>query len=75
VLRGCVPKKLMVYASEYASAFQDSTGFGWEARDKPPHAWGEFLGAKRKELQRLNGAYKNTLKNASAYGLGGGWRR
>ena len=29
VLRGCVPKKLMVYASEYASHFRESVGFGW----------------------------------------------
>ena len=30
VLRGCVPKKLMVYASEYAEEFKASQGFGWE---------------------------------------------
>ncbi|GBF98807.1 glutathione chloroplastic [Raphidocelis subcapitata] len=65
VLRGCVPKKLMVYASEYASAFRDSEGFGWEGRPLPGHSWTSFLEAKRKELQRLNGAYKNTLKNAN----------
>ncbi|KIZ07910.1 glutathione reductase (NADPH) [Monoraphidium neglectum] len=65
VLRGCVPKKLMVYASEYASYFDDSVGFGWEEREHPAHTWGRFLDAKRKELHRLNGAYKNTLKNAN----------
>ncbi|KAI8467436.1 MAG: hypothetical protein J3K34DRAFT_454500 [Monoraphidium minutum] len=65
VLRGCVPKKLMVYASEYASGFRDSAGFGWEEVAPPGHSWGRFLDAKRKELQRLNGAYKNTLKNAN----------
>ncbi|WIA30313.1 hypothetical protein OEZ86_000401 [Tetradesmus obliquus] len=65
VLRGCVPKKLMVYASEYADDFKDSVGFGWEERGVPSHSWTTFLEAKRKELQRLNGAYKNTLKNAS----------
>ena len=32
VLRGCVPKKLMVYASEYAEFFKDSVGFGWVGR-------------------------------------------
>ncbi|PNW78971.1 hypothetical protein CHLRE_09g396252v5 [Chlamydomonas reinhardtii] len=65
VLRGCVPKKLMVYASEYAEEFKASQGFGWTL---PPgaatHSWTAFIEAKRKELQRLNGAYKNTLKNA-----------
>eukprot|EP00877_Chromochloris_zofingiensis_P011984 jgi/Chrzof1/7039/Cz02g08150.t1 len=64
VLRGCVPKKLMVYASEYAEEFRDSVGFGWEERPLPDHGWSKFLEAKRKELNRLNGAYKNTLKNA-----------
>lgn len=65
MLRGCVPKKLMVYASEYADAFKGSVGFGWEERPLPQHHWDRLLEAKRKELQRLNGAYKNTLKNAN----------
>jgi len=64
VLRGCVPKKLMVYASEYADSFRDSVGFGWEQRELPPHTWSRFMDGKRKELMRLNGAYKNTLANA-----------
>lgn len=37
----------------------------WEERRLPDHNWTKFLEAKRKELQRLNGAYKNTLKNAN----------
>jgi pyruvate/2-oxoglutarate dehydrogenase complex dihydrolipoamide dehydrogenase (E3) component len=37
----------------------------WEERGVPSHSWTTFLEAKRKELQRLNGAYKNTLKNAN----------
>ncbi|KAJ9508896.1 hypothetical protein QJQ45_028222 [Haematococcus lacustris] len=64
VLRGCVPKKLMVYASEFADHFHDSVGYGWEARPDPGHDWGRMLEAKRKELQRLNAAYKNTLAGA-----------
>uniref|UniRef100_A0A7S0WML1 Glutathione-disulfide reductase n=1 Tax=Chlamydomonas leiostraca TaxID=1034604 RepID=A0A7S0WML1_9CHLO len=64
VLRGCVPKKLMVYASEYADAFHGAAGFGWQSNGAPSHDWGAMLAAKRKELQRLNGAYKNTLNNA-----------
>lgn len=39
----------------------------WEDRPLPGHTWTKFLEAKRKELQRLNGAYKNTLKNASEW--------
>ncbi|KAG2453963.1 hypothetical protein HYH02_001010 [Chlamydomonas schloesseri] len=65
VLRGCVPKKLMVYAAEYADDFKASQGFGWTLpAGAATHSWTGFIEAKRKELQRLNGAYKNTLKNA-----------
>lgn len=64
VLRGCVPKKLMVYASEYADHFHESVGFGWEEQKLPGHTWSRFMDGKRKELLRLNGAYKNTLANA-----------
>jgi len=63
VLRGCVPKKLMVYASEYNAGFKDSQGFGWSPVS-PSHSWTHFMDSKRKELLRLNNAYKNTLKNA-----------
>jgi hypothetical protein len=44
----------------------------WEEKPLPAHSWNSFLDAKRKELQRLNGAYKNTLKNA---GVGGAQRQ
>jgi hypothetical protein len=50
VLRGCVPKKLMVYASEYAEDFKDSAGFGWVGiwcSDFGRHVcicWGEHFG-------------------------------
>lgn len=36
----------------------------WEERELPHHNWTKFIEAKRKELQRLNNAYKNTLSNA-----------
>ncbi|GLC35158.1 hypothetical protein PLESTB_000560700 [Pleodorina starrii] len=65
VLRGCVPKKLMVYAAEYADDFRHAAGFGWSVPSEGlQHSWTSFIEAKRKELQRLNGAYKNTLNNA-----------
>jgi hypothetical protein len=44
----------------------------WEERDAPHHNWTKFLEAKRKELQRLNGAYKNTLSNAKVRQSPGG---
>ncbi|MFZ2008178.1 MAG: glutathione-disulfide reductase, partial [Stellaceae bacterium] len=63
VLRGCVPKKLLVYGSEFASAFADAPGFGWSV---PPatHDWGALIAAKDKELDRLHGIYVNMLNNA-----------
>ena len=63
VLRGCVPKKLLVYGSQFAEAFADAPGFGWHV---PPatHDWGALIAAKDKELDRLHQIYINMLKNA-----------
>src|SRR5215472_12574986 len=63
VLRGCVPKKLLVYGSQFAEAFADAPGFGWHV---PPatHDWGALIEAKDKELDRLHQIYVNMLKNA-----------
>jgi glutathione reductase (NADPH) len=63
VLRGCVPKKLLVYGSEFASWFEDAAGFGWHV---PPatHDWGALIAAKDKELDRLHQIYVNMLRNA-----------
>lgn len=63
VIRGCVPKKLLVYASEFSGAFQDAQGFGWAAA-APAFSWPELIAAKDREIDRLNGLYINTLKNA-----------
>ena len=55
VIRGCVPKKLMVYASRYAEDFEDSAGFGWHV----PHAkfdWATLIANKDREIARLEGA-------------------
>lgn len=63
VIRGCVPKKLMVYASEFAHAFADAAGFGWtvgEAR----HDWGALIAAKDREIARLSGLYRGNLEKA-----------
>lgn len=62
VIRGCVPKKLFVYASEYSSHFKDAAGFGWsEAEHK--FDWPTLIAAKDKEIDRLNGLYINNLDN------------
>ncbi|CAL8466053.1 g5589 [Coccomyxa elongata] len=63
VLRGCVPKKLMVYGGEFAEAFKDSVGFGWEAQ-KPALTWQRLMDNKNKELERLNGVYMKLLAGA-----------
>ncbi len=63
VLRGCVPKKLLVYGSAFASEFQDSVGFGWDLA-KPPHDWQAMIRAKDSELDRLASAYIGLLGNA-----------
>ncbi len=63
VLRGCVPKKLLVYASEFASNFADAPGFGWTVPEAT-HDWGALIAAKDKELDRLHGIYVNMLNNA-----------
>ncbi|XP_050236826.1 glutathione reductase, chloroplastic [Mercurialis annua] len=63
VLRGCVPKKLLVYASKYWHEFDESHGFGWSYETDPKHDWSTLMANKNAELQRLTGIYKNILKN------------
>lgn len=64
VIRGCVPKKLLVYASKFSHEFEESNGFGWRYDSEPKHDWSSLIANKNAELQRLTGIYKNTLKNA-----------
>nr|GMD61017.1 glutathione reductase, chloroplastic [Ipomoea batatas] len=64
VLRGCVPKKLLVYASKYSHEFEESCGFGWNYETEPKHDWSTLIANKNAELQRLTGIYKNILNNA-----------
>ncbi|MEX0327271.1 MAG: glutathione-disulfide reductase [Ruegeria sp.] len=62
VIRGCVPKKLMVFASEYADMVRDAQAYGWDVK---PGAfdWDVFRGKLYAELDRLEGIYRNILKN------------
>lgn len=64
VLRGCVPKKLFVYCSEYAEAFKDAKGFGWNIPGAPTIDWSAFMEKKEAELRRLNGVYLSLLDGA-----------
>lgn len=63
VIRGCVPKKLLVYAAHYAEDFADAQGFGWSV---PPaqFSWPKLIAAKDKEIARLSGLYENNLKGS-----------
>lgn len=70
VIRGCVPKKLLVYASEYMEAFQDAGGFGWTPPNSS-HAMVSLLERKAKEIERLNSVYVNLLKNSGVEYLEG----
>ncbi len=63
VLRGCVPKKLLVYAAHFAHDFEDAAAYGWRLRP-PTHEWAHLIAAKNQETDRLNGIYVNLLKNA-----------
>ena len=63
VIRGCVPKKLMVYASHFAEDFEDAAGFGWQVGERR-FSWPDLIRAKDQEIDRLNRVYLNLLENA-----------
>jgi glutathione reductase (NADPH) len=63
VIRGCVPKKLMVYASRFADAFADAAGFGWSV-PPPSFDWPTLVRAKEKEISRLSAIYRVNLEKA-----------
>ncbi|MBB5074052.1 glutathione reductase (NADPH) [Bartonella callosciuri] len=62
VIRGCVPKKLYVYASQYAKEFSKSVGFGWKYSNLT-FSWETLVAAKNKEISRLEGLYRQGLQN------------
>ncbi|CAM6097737.1 unnamed protein product [Calypogeia fissa] len=65
VLRGCVPKKIMVYGSSFRSEFEDAKGFGWDIdANNIAFSWKKLVENKRKEITRLNGGYKSLLVGA-----------
>ncbi|MEM9724550.1 MAG: FAD-dependent oxidoreductase, partial [Pseudomonadota bacterium] len=63
VIRGCVPKKLMVYASSFSEHFEDAGGFGWSVGPSS-FDWSTFLAAKDAEIDRLEGVYRRNLQGA-----------
>jgi len=60
VIRGCVPKKLLVYASRFSGEFEDAEGFGWRVAH-PVFDWQTLIANKDKEIARLEAAYTSTL--------------
>lgn len=63
VIRGCVPKKLLVYASRFEDEFADAKGFGWTV-ESPGFDWNALIAAKDKEIDRLEGVYRGVLDRA-----------
>lgn len=63
VMRGCIPKKLMVFASGFAEEFADARGFGWNIADAR-FDWPTFIAAKDDEITRISSVYRSVLENA-----------
>jgi glutathione reductase (NADPH) len=61
VIRGCVPKKLLVYASRFADEFEDAAGYGWTVGE-PTFNWQMLIANKDREIARLEAAYTSTLE-------------
>ena len=60
---GCVPKKLLVYGAHFADDFEQASGFGWTVEDAQ-FDWGTLIANKNREIERLNGIYRNLLVNS-----------
>ena len=65
VIRGCIPKKFMVYASEFSQSFKTARGYGWSVGETS-FDWATFLNTKDIEIARLSGIYVSNLENAGA---------
>jgi glutathione reductase (NADPH) len=65
VIRGCVPKKLLVYASHFHQEFEDAAGFGWTVQE-PTFDWATLIANKDKEIARLEAAYTTNVEKSGA---------
>jgi glutathione reductase (NADPH) len=63
---GCVPKKILVQASEYGALAEDAAGFGWRGAASGTHDWAALIATKDREITRLNGIYRRLLDAAGA---------
>jgi len=73
VIRGCVPKKLLVYAAHFSDDFADAKGFGWTL---PPaeFSWPRLIAAKNQEIARLSAIYEDNLRRSGVNVLQGAAR-
>lgn len=71
VIRGCVPKKILVYGAQFGGEFEDARNFGWELNEKIDFNWKKLLHNKTQEITRLNGIYKRMLNNSGVTMLEG----
>ncbi|MWV16618.1 glutathione-disulfide reductase [Pseudomonas sp. L-22-4S-12] len=67
---GCVPKKLLVYGAHFAEGFAQAQGYGWSSQ-QPSFDWPTLIANKNREIQRLNGIYRNLLVNSGVHLLEG----
>lgn len=70
VLRGCVPKKLLVYGVHFAHELEDAAGYGWTVGGSTLD-WARLIAAKDKEIDRLHGIYVKMLNDAGVAILDG----
>lgn len=63
VIRGCVPKKLMVYGASYAGLFEEAVGFGWSVGEAS-FSWPILRNRMANEINRLSGIYERNLRQA-----------
>ena len=63
VIRGCIPKKLLVYASQFSENFLDAPGYGWTIGDAK-FDWPTLIANKDREIARLEGLYTHNVKAA-----------
>src|SRR5277367_2607270 len=63
VIRGCIPKKLFVYAAQFGEDFEDAAGFGWTVPEKL-FDWNVLVANKNKEIARLSDIYRTNVVKA-----------
>ena len=65
VLRGCVPKKLLVYAADFGAEFAEANGYGWQfGGATPTHDWSHLIAEKNREVNRLSDIYHDMLASS-----------